>query len=124
MYGFMSGFGLILIVWGLTSITSLPSGNTGLSIGFALLGVLLFAYGSCREAYLRGGISMQVKTRTRNAPSTRQIEQTQTEKAISQTSRQEQSGFDGLTSEQIKGNNVGPSEQEYATSEQENQTET
>ena len=58
IYGFVSGVGLIMIVWGLASITTLRSTNLIMNIGLILLGVALFAGGSCREAYLRGNLSV------------------------------------------------------------------
>lgn len=57
VYGFLSGVGLIMIVWGLASVTALPSTNLFMNIGLVLFGVTLFACGSCREAYLRGNLS-------------------------------------------------------------------
>jgi hypothetical protein len=58
IYGFLSGIGLIMIIWGLASITMLPSANLMMNIGFVLFGVTLLACGSCREAYLRGNLSV------------------------------------------------------------------
>jgi hypothetical protein len=62
VYGFLSGVGLILIIWGVASIVLLPSRNFMLSIGLTLLGVGLFAGGSCREAYLRSDLPRPTKT--------------------------------------------------------------
>ncbi len=47
-----------MIIWGLASIAMLPSTNLIMNIGLVLFGVILFAGGSCREAYLRGNLSM------------------------------------------------------------------
>ncbi len=58
IYGFLCGVGLIMIIWGLASIAMLPSTNLMMNIGLVLFGVVLFAGGSCREAYLRGNLSM------------------------------------------------------------------
>jgi hypothetical protein len=57
IYGFLCGIGLVMIIWGLASIAMLPSANL-MSIILILFGVVLFASGSCREAYLRGNLSM------------------------------------------------------------------
>jgi len=61
IYGFLSGVGLILIIWGLASIAMLPSGHLMMNIGLTLFGVAVFACGSCREAYLRGNLSAPSK---------------------------------------------------------------
>lgn len=61
IYGFLSGVGLILIIWGLASIAMLPSGHLMMNIGLTLFGVAVFACGSCREAYLRGNLSVPSK---------------------------------------------------------------
>jgi len=61
IYGFLSGVGLILIIWGLASITILPSRYLMMNISLTLFGVVLFACGSCREAYLRGNLSVPAK---------------------------------------------------------------
>jgi hypothetical protein len=58
VYGFVSGVGLIMVIWGLASITTLPSTNLMMNIGLVMFGVALFAGGSCREAYLRGNLSV------------------------------------------------------------------
>ena len=57
VYGFLSGVGLIMIIWGLASIASLPSTNLLMNVGLVLFGVTLLAVGSCREAYLQGNLS-------------------------------------------------------------------
>lgn len=56
IYGFLCGTGLIMIIWGLASVTMLPSTNLLTNVGLTLLGVVLFAGGSCREAYIRGSL--------------------------------------------------------------------
>lgn len=58
IYGFLSGVGLIMIIWGLASIAVLPSTNLLTNIGLTFFGVALFVVGSCREAYIRGNLSM------------------------------------------------------------------
>ena len=63
VYGFLSGVGLIMIIWGLASIASLPSTNLWMNVGLVLFGVALLACGSCREAYLRGNLSAIPATR-------------------------------------------------------------
>jgi hypothetical protein len=57
IYGFLSGMGLVMVIWGLASISMLPSTYLMLNIGIILFGVSLFACGSSREAYLRGNLS-------------------------------------------------------------------
>ncbi len=57
IYGFVSGVGLLMIIWGLVSIAMLPSANLMMNIGLVLFGVTLLACGGCREAYLRGNLS-------------------------------------------------------------------
>jgi O-antigen/teichoic acid export membrane protein len=58
VYGFLSGAGLTLLVWGVALISWFPSRNATESIALTLFGVFLFAFGGCREAYLRGSLSM------------------------------------------------------------------
>lgn len=73
MYGFISGTGLIMIIWGLATITMLPSANLMMNIGLVLFGVTLLAVGSCREAYLRGNLSVLPEAHIRakgNRPAT------------------------------------------------------
>jgi len=65
IYGFISGTGLIMIIWGLATITMLPSANLMMNIGLVLFGVTLLACGSCREAYLRGNLSVLPKAHIR-----------------------------------------------------------
>ena len=68
IYGFLTGIGLILIIWGLASITMLPSRYLMMNIGLTLFGVVLLACGSSREAYLRGNLSAptQIYENTQN----------------------------------------------------------
>lgn len=58
IYGFLSGVGIIMIIWGLASIAMLPSTHLMTNIGLTFFGVTLFVGGSCREAYIRGNLSM------------------------------------------------------------------
>ncbi len=58
--GFLSGLGLILIVWGLASLSSELSGSALLYVGLMLFGVLVFVGGGFREAYLWGRFSRQL----------------------------------------------------------------
>jgi hypothetical protein len=72
IYGFVSGIGLLMIIWGLASIAMLPSANLMMNIGLVLFGVTLLACGGCREAYLRGNLSAIPESRIhaeRNRPS-------------------------------------------------------
>lgn len=73
IYGFLSGSGLTMVICGLASIVVLPSLNMMTNIGLTLIGVLLFASGSCCEAYLRGSLAASSKIytqRQRNQPET------------------------------------------------------
>ena len=73
IYGFLSGSGLIMIIVGLASIIVLPSLNMMINIGLTLIGVLLFACGSCGEAYWRGSLAVPPRVymqRQRNRPET------------------------------------------------------
>lgn len=70
-YGFISGLGLILVMWGLTSIVTLSSRSTTLYISLTLSGVLLFAGSCCREAYIRGSLSTQPNNREKATQQTR-----------------------------------------------------
>ena len=54
VYGFLSGLGLVMVMWGVASIAVLPLRSSTASILLILLGVGFFAFGVCREAYLRG----------------------------------------------------------------------
>lgn len=113
IYGFMTGLGLVLIVWGLTSIITLPSGSSALYSGIAFLGVFLFAGGSCREAYLRGSLSAQRSirkktptTRTKPAVSLETTEQPQTE-TTAHPVHQEPTDLNSMATEQIRDYPVG-----------------
>jgi hypothetical protein len=107
VYGFMSGLGLILIIWGLASIIALPSRNSLTYIGLILFGVLLFAGGSCREAYLRGSLTTELnihgKPSIKQAPPTASSKpKTQSQKETeTQPSRQETANSNSLITEQI-----------------------
>lgn len=113
VYGFLSGLGLILIIWGLASIIALPSTNSTIYIGIVLFGVTLFASGSCREAYLRGSLSPQPSipekaSTTRNRSATSLKPNTQPETA---------------TTRQIRKYPVETQTQEAVLYEEEQQTE-
>jgi len=73
IYGVLSGSGLVMIICGLASIIVLPSLNLVINIGLTTIGFLLFASGSCCEAYLRGSLAVPsklYKQRQRNQPKT------------------------------------------------------
>lgn len=57
--GLLIGLGLLLVVWALSSIASLSSGNSIFCIAQILTGVLMFAAGGFREAYTWGRFSSQ-----------------------------------------------------------------
>jgi len=62
-----------MIIWALASIAMLPSTNLMMNIGLTLFGVVLFAIGSCREAYLSGNLAEPPKAyihTQRNRPET------------------------------------------------------
>jgi hypothetical protein len=67
--GLLSGLGLILILWGLSSIVTLPSTSVTVYIGTILFGVSIFMSGGLREAYVWGRFSMQLSIR-RKTPAT------------------------------------------------------
>jgi hypothetical protein len=66
IYGFLSGIGLIMLAWGIVWVIGSPTRNLAAFIALTLFGVSLFAFGSCREAYLRGSLSMASTPATDN----------------------------------------------------------
>jgi hypothetical protein len=58
IYGFLSGSGLSMVIVGLASIVVFPYLNLTINVGLTAIGVLLFACGSCCEAYLRGSLAV------------------------------------------------------------------
>jgi hypothetical protein len=58
IHGFLSGSGLSMIIVGLASIVVLPYLSLMINIGLTTIGVLLFACGSCCEAYWRGNLAV------------------------------------------------------------------
>ncbi len=73
IYGFLCGSGLIMFICGLASIVVFPSLNLMINIGLTVIGALLFASGSCCEAYLRGSLAVPSRVymqRQRNQPET------------------------------------------------------
>lgn len=56
--GLFSGLGMILIIWGLASLSSLPS-NPAVSITLFLVGGSAFAIGGFREAFMWGRFSVR-----------------------------------------------------------------
>ncbi len=108
VYGFMSGLGLILINWGLASIIALPLRSSTIYVGLILLGVFLFAGGSCREAYLRGSLSNESSVSERvpikqlkHVASVKPSGQSQTEAKL-QPSHQKPANPIPMTAEQIR----------------------
>lgn len=63
--GFLGGLGFVLIVWGLASIITLPATSANVYIGLILLGVSMFAGGTCHQAYAWGRISVQPNLQTK-----------------------------------------------------------
>jgi hypothetical protein len=71
IYGFLCGSGLITFICGLAAIVMLPSLNLMINSGLTVIGALLFACGSCCEAYLRGSLAVPSKRymqQARNQP--------------------------------------------------------
>jgi hypothetical protein len=60
--GFLLGSGVSMFIVGLASIVVLPSLNLMINIGLTSVGALLFACGSCCEAYLRGSLAVPSRT--------------------------------------------------------------
>ena len=60
VYGLLSGIGLTMLTWGVTWVAWSPTRNLPLFIALTLLGVSLLAFGGCREAYLRGSLSVPI----------------------------------------------------------------
>lgn len=58
VYGFLSGIGLTLLIWGVALISWFPSRNAAEFMAITLFGVFLLAFGGCREAYLRGSLTI------------------------------------------------------------------
>ncbi len=112
VYGFLSGLGLILIIWGLASIIALPSTNAALYISIILFGVALFAIGSCREAYLRGSLSPQPSVPNK----------TSTTRNRSATSLKPAAEADTGTARQVRRYPVETQTQEAVLYEEEQQT--
>ena len=73
IYGFLCGSGLVMVICGFASIVMLPSLNLMINVGLTVIGALLFASGSCSEAYLRGSLAVPSRVymkRQRNQPET------------------------------------------------------
>ena len=113
VYGFMSGLGLIMIMWGLASVITLPTRSSNIYVGLILFGALLFAGGSCREAFLQGGLSVQPSIREKTpaprvkpATSLKPAGRSQTG-TTAQSVHQEATDLNSLTTEQIRECPVG-----------------
>jgi hypothetical protein len=94
IYGFIGGLGLVLMIWGLAFITMQPSTSVLSNIGLIFLGLFLFAGGCCREAYLRGSLSVQSSVSARSLK--KRVLPT-----MSTINEQKQNDVDQLTTEQI-----------------------
>ncbi|MFQ6067963.1 MAG: hypothetical protein ACE5KD_00310 [Candidatus Bathyarchaeia archaeon] len=119
----MSGLGLILIMWGLASVVALPSSSSTIYIGIILLGVILFATGSCREAYLRGSLSVQPSIYKKTPIKSRQHATTSkpadhSQITTTQSVHHEPTDLNQVTTEQIKEYSVGTETQEAVLYEQ------
>ncbi|UCE95252.1 MAG: hypothetical protein JSV51_05830 [Candidatus Bathyarchaeota archaeon] len=120
VYGFMSGLGLVLIIWGLATIVALPSSSSSMSIGIILLGVLLFAMGSCREAYIRGSLSLPLSqhkgiSTIRNRSSARNSDQ---------LAHQGTTNSSPTVTEQVNDHSVEMGHRETVVYEEKHQTQT
>lgn len=58
LYGFLSGIGLTMLTWGIASVIGSSAPNLATFMALNLFGISLLAFGSCREAYLRGILSV------------------------------------------------------------------
>jgi hypothetical protein len=47
-----------MLIWGVATISWFPSRNAAAFVAVTLFGVSLLAFGGCREAYLRGSLSI------------------------------------------------------------------
>ena len=126
--GLLSGLGLILILWGLSSIVTLPSSSATVHVGTMLFGVFIFVGGGLREAYIWGRFSMQSSvrkktpaTRTQPVASSKPRVQPQQTRATAQVAPQEQTDQDPVTMEQITEYPVGTQTRETTVYEQEKQ---
>jgi len=123
VYGFISGLGLVLIIWGLASLIALPSRSAITYIGLTMFGVLLFATGSCREAYLRGSLSLQ-QTASSSFPTTRgksTSPRTSKQLRTKATEYEKSSELNSLTTEQIRDYPFGTQTHENDIHEHEQQ---
>jgi hypothetical protein len=83
--GFLSGLGLVLIIWGLASIVTVTATASAGTIGLVLLGVVIFAGGGFREAYTWGRLSERPVTPPKAAP--KQAQRTPRPRATTSTYR-------------------------------------
>jgi hypothetical protein len=82
IYGFLSGVGLLMVMWGLASVAMLPSTYLLTNMGLVLFGVALFAGGACREAYLRGNLSISERAYPRETVDRAETDDIVTEQII------------------------------------------
>lgn len=126
----MSGLGFIIILWGLSSVVALPSSSAITYIAPILFGVLLFTFGSCREAYLRGGLSVQLTT-LEKSPTTQTLHSKSSKPTgqslagiTTQPVHQEPTDLNQTTTEQIREYPLEMETHEAAVHEQEQQMHT
>lgn len=126
--GFLSGLGLILIIWGLASLVYSAARNASVYTGLILFGVAMFAGGGFREAYLWGKFSAQLgikdkipTKRTQPAAPSKPPEQPR-KMAPNPTASQGQADPNRLTEEQIIEHPAETPAQETAHHPQEQQT--
>ena len=129
IHGLLSGLGLILIIWGLSSIASPASSSTNIYVGLILFGVLMFVAGGFREAYIWGSFSAQPITqkktptkRTQPAVSSKPTSQPHQAETPAQTTPQAQTDLNRETTEQIREYPVEIQTREAVIYEQERQT--
>lgn len=126
--GLLSGLGLILILWGLSSIVTLPSSSATVYIGTILFGVFIFVGGGLREAYIWGRFSAQPTIRKKTP--TKRIQPTASSKPTGQPQQtrptvqaapQEKTDMNQVTTEQITEYPIETQTREAAAYEQEKQ---
>jgi len=118
--GLLSGLGLILILWGLSSIVTLSSSGATVYIGTILFGIFIFVGGGLREAYIWGRFSMQPSIQ-KKTPTTR-THPVASSKPRVQPQQTRTTDQDHVTTEQITEYPVGTQTRETTVYEQETQT--
>ena len=100
--GILAGVGLVLIVWSLSSITSLALEEITIYIGLIFIGVIMFAVGGVREAYIWGKFSMKINSQYQAVNQRSTHPKTQKNPTYNQSSQTLNLGHKPLVSEQIR----------------------